>query len=178
MATVLALAGFMGSGKTSVGRRAADLLGWQFIDLDDRVVLLAGRDIPEIFATEGEDGFRRRECDALRDIMTEDTHVPGRIVALGGGTLTTSEAVACLHEGAVVVYLEVDADEAWPRVQGTARPLARDRESFAALLAERRRTYEHAADHRISVAGRTPAEIAEEVAAIARASTADEAGRW
>jgi len=75
------LIGFMGSGKTTVGRLLADRLGWAFADLDDLIVRSAGLTVAEIFAREGEEGFRRRETEAVRGAAGRQRSV----VATGGG---------------------------------------------------------------------------------------------
>ena len=168
MAPIVALIGFMGSGKTTVGRRVARLLDWDFLDLDDEVTAQAGCSIPELFAREGEADFRRRECAALREVMERDP-ARGTVVALGGGTVTSPEAAQCVRRKALVVYLEADAATTWERVRRSDRPLARDADAFAALLEERRRVYEHTAHAVVPVSGRPPAEIARQVADIARA---------
>ena len=130
MAPFLALTGFMGSGKTSVGAAVAAFLGWRFVDLDEAFVEAGTGGIPDFFATEGEAAFRARECEILEMVLTQDPDVSGLVVALGGGTLESSEAVAMLRQRGGVVFLDVDPGEAWARVEGTPRPLARDNESF------------------------------------------------
>ncbi len=169
MAPIVALAGFMGSGKTTVGRKAARLLDWDFLDLDREVVASTGLSIPSLFAEEGEAGFRRRESQILRDLVGSEPKQHGLILALGGGTLTSPDALAYVRERATVIYLEIDAEHAWSRVCRSDRPLARDREAFGALLDQRRATYDLAADHVLHVQGRTPDSIAAEVADIAQA---------
>lgn len=166
MAPILVLAGFMGSGKTTVGREAARLLGWRFIDLDRQVVAHAGDSIPAIFAARGERGFRQLECHVLQAVLADQGNEEGLVLALGGGTLTSPEAVGELKEQGFIVYLEIDADHAWKRVRTSDRPLARDRDSFDALLAERKALYERTADCVIPVAGRSSIAIAREVAQI------------
>ena len=167
MAPVVALAGFMGSGKSTVGRKAARLLRWAFLDLDAEVIASAGRTIPAIFAEEGEVGFRRRECDALLSVLQRTWDEGGLILALGGGTITSQEALDCLNAKATVVYLDVDAESAWRRVCRSARPLAQDPQAFAGLLDERRPIYEAAADHVVDTREKSVDIIAREVAAIA-----------
>jgi len=124
----------------------ARLLGWEFIDLDDAVVAQGGLDISSIFRREGEAGFRRRECAALREVVERAPLSDGLVVALGGGTLTNPESAVLTKRRATVVYLEVDAAEAWRRVSGSERPLAQDRDEFERRLTQRRSHYEAAAD--------------------------------
>ncbi len=172
MAPVVALAGFMGSGKSTVGRKAARLLRWAFVDLDAEVVASSGRTIPAIFADEGEVGFRRRECNTLLSVLQRTWDEGGLILALGGGTITSQEALDCLHAKATVIYLDVDAESAWRRVCRSARPLAQDPQAFAGLLDERRAIYETAADHVVDTREKSVDIIAREVAAIALATIA------
>src|ERR1700757_2429624 len=79
------LEGFMGAGKTTVGRALSEVLGWRFEDLDDRVRAREGRSIPEIFARSGEAKFRRSELVALRERLDEVRYGPPTVAALGGG---------------------------------------------------------------------------------------------
>jgi shikimate kinase len=132
----VALGGFMGVGKSTVGRAVALALGLPFHDLDALVVHQAGgRRIPEIFAEEGEDVFRAREASALRAACEAPSHV----LALGGGTLHQRGAVRQLERAFVVVVLDLP----WPviaaRLAGdTTRPLAPD---APRLFAERAAGY-------------------------------------
>ena len=128
----------MGSGKSTVGRAVARVLGWEFIDLDDAVVAEGGLDIPSIFRREGEAGFRVRECAALQEVVKHGPSSGGLVVALGGGTLTNPESAALIKDCATLVYLEVDPAEAWRRVCHSDRPLAKDRDEFERRLAQRR----------------------------------------
>ena len=173
MAPVIALAGFMGSGKTTVGKRAARLLHWAFLDLDAEVEASSRRSIPSIFAEEGETGFRRRECETLGLVLERTTEEPGLVLALGGGTITSPDALDCLRGRATVVYLDVDAESAWRRVCSSDRPLARDQQAFTGLLDERRAIYETAADHIVDTRRKNTDAIAREVVVIARAAESD-----
>lgn len=157
----------MGSGKTSVGRQVARLLGWDFLDLDDEIAVTAGETIPRLFALEGEAGFRRRERDTLSAVLAGPQE-RGLVLALGGGTILNAEARPLLCDRALLVYLEIDAETAWERVSGSDRPLARDEETFRRLLEHRRPAYEAAADVTLNAGGKTVAEIARELADIAR----------
>jgi shikimate kinase / 3-dehydroquinate synthase len=168
VAPFLALTGFMGSGKTSVGSQVASLLGWRFVDLDEAFVEAQSGSIPDFFASEGEAAFRARECEILELVMADDPRGTGLVVALGGGTLESPEAVDMLHERGGVVFLDVDPGQAWARVQGTPRPLARDDESFRALLARRREAYESAASWVLPVGTKSVHQLAEEVVQMVR----------
>lgn len=97
----LILIGMMGCGKSTVGRLAAEKLGLAFVDTDERIERASGRTIPEIFASEGEEGFRARELDVSRALAREG----GLVIACGGGLPTRAEAIAALKASGVVFWL-------------------------------------------------------------------------
>jgi shikimate kinase/3-dehydroquinate synthase len=121
----------MGAGKTTIARA----LGLPHVETD--------ADVPIELFDEGEPAFRAREAEVLRDVLLRSEAV---IVDLGGGAVTTPEVRALLQERATVVWLDVDVDVAWERVQGTDRPLARSYEDFKRLHEERRPIYAQVAD--------------------------------
>ncbi len=145
MAPHLFLTGYMGSGKSTVGRKVARLLDWEFADLDAIVEAEAGRDIPSIFLSEGEAGFRSRECAAIQKVLDRAPPNDGLVVALGGGTLTYPPSARLIDGQGTVVYLDVDAATAWARVCGSDRPLAGDWGDFERRMTARRAHYEGAA---------------------------------
>ncbi len=161
------LSGFMGSGKTAVGAALAEILGWQFVDLDREVERLAGSSIETIFARVGESGFRALEGQALGRILAsrgdEEAAAAGVVLALGGGTLETAEARGHLRDKGPVVYLDVEPGTAWSRVVGTGRPLARDRKQFEELLEARRPRYLEAADWVVPSNSRDVQRLASEI---------------
>lgn len=161
----LALAGYMGAGKSVVGRRVAARLGWPFIDADRAIEEHAGMTIPEIFSKRGELWFRRTEEDVIREIVQGEG--PG-VIALGGGALTSKRTCDLLRRTAGVVWLRVPADVAWKRVEGSDRPLAQDRERFERRAAEREPIYREAADLEV-LADDSPDDVAARVAAWASA---------
>lgn len=166
VAPVLALAGFMGSGKTSVGRALAESHGYEFVDLDDVVVADAGMSVERMFAERGEREFRQLELAALRRILRRDPTPSTLVLALGGGTPSTAEARELLASGCTTVWLCVDEQVAWERSQGTTRPLAQDRASFRALAKERRAVYASVADWAVDTAGLDIPRIASRLAAL------------
>ena len=149
----LYLAGFMGSGKSTVGPTVADRLDVDFLDLDDAIEDAAGRSIPAIFAEEGEMGFRQRETRALWETAERENLV----VALGGGTIVDDANRDFATDHGLVVYLQVPADVIVDRVADGAahRPLLQDEQGeplsrtamqqrIERMLSERRHSYQQA----------------------------------
>ena len=158
------LVGFMGAGKTSVGRALGQLLGWTFEDLDDRVQTNEGRSIEQIFRDSGEAAFRHAEHAALREVLAEQESSP-RVVALGGGAFVQAENAALLERsGALTIFLDAPVEELHQRCseQGTERPLRRDVEQFSRLYEARRPQYMKAA-LRVETSGRSVEEVAAEI---------------
>ena len=159
---MITLTGFMGSGKTTVGKVLADFLGCPFMDLDDLIVKKAGKSIPEIFAQDGEPAFRQLEARLLRQTVekyTENTVV----LALGGGAVTAPASAALLREKTVCIYLRATLETLQSRLEGetAGRPLADA--SLAARLAEREPLYEQTAHVIIDTDGLSPDEVADEI---------------
>ncbi|MFZ0734772.1 MAG: shikimate kinase [Candidatus Sulfotelmatobacter sp.] len=164
------LVGFMGAGKTSVGRALEKLLNWEFEDLDDRIERGAGRTIAEIFRDSGELEFRRAEHVALKDLLVDLPHGGRRIVALGGGAFVQENNAMLLKDSGVpTVFLDAPVDDLWQRCSQQAadaeieRPLLASREQFRQLYKERRKSYARSL-HRIQTANRTVDAIAAEIA--------------
>lgn len=130
-AQTLVLIGFMGCGKTTVGRLLARVSGRRFVDLDAVIVARAGRSIPEIFKREGEARFRAREAKALRTVLRQGRR-EGLVVALGGGTVLRSENRELLQRGSShvqVVWLNPAWSTLWKRLsklEARKRPLLWD----------------------------------------------------
>ena len=140
----IALTGFMGAGKTTLGSDLALALGRSFIDVDAEIEREAGTPISEIFSARGESEFRWLEGKRIRDLL--ETREPA-VIALGGGALGAEETRKALRERAFTILVEVDLGKAWHRVSGSGkRPLARDEESFRKLHAERLPVYYDCAD--------------------------------
>jgi shikimate kinase len=160
------LVGFMGAGKSSVGRALSEKLGWRFEDLDARIEAQAGCNIPEIFRRAGEEGFRDLEHAALMELVAElDSGAP-LIVALGGGTFVHAANEPLFEDpGIATVYLDAPVDELWVRCQdGVERPLRRDQATFQQLHEGRRQRY-LATKLRVETAGKNIQAVAEEVIA-------------
>jgi shikimate kinase len=166
----IVLTGFMGSGKTTIGRKVAQRLGWRFADLDSVIEQRDGRRVAAIFAESGETAFRAMESSALASSLRE----PQLVLALGGGALETEanrRALAtspqtrtvlltasfdtlydrCLQQIEQIEQIESSADPALP-----VRPLLGDREAAAARLARRDANYRHAAHVILDTTGQGP----------------------
>ena len=157
----VAIVGYMGSGKTTVGRMLARALGWEFVDLDRAIAKTAGRRIPEIFQESGEEHFRDLEHHALLDALDGTRE---RVIACGGGVIIRPENRKLL-ERAATVFLEEEIDTLYGRTREGNRPLrAATREGFEQRYAERLPLYEEVADLKAVVGGRPPGEVAEEIA--------------
>jgi shikimate kinase len=142
------LVGFMGAGKSSVGRALGQQLNWVFEDLDDRIERREGRSIAEIFGNSGEAEFRRAEHSALVQLLEELRGGGARIVALGGGAFVARENAALLQAaGLPTIFLDAAVDELWQRCcmqaneTGAERPLLRSRQQFRELYQARRKSY-------------------------------------
>lgn len=155
------LSGFMGVGKSTVGPRLAEALGRPFVDLDARVQSEAQATIADIFAAEGEPGFRRREAVALAGVLDG----PPAVVALGGGVVADPAQRVRIRGAGVVLTLTARLETIQRRVDGGGRPLWPDAER---LLADRAAAYADA-DATIDTEGRAPDEVvAAALAAVAR----------
>jgi shikimate kinase len=159
------LVGFMGAGKTAVGRALSRRLDLPFEDLDDRIQQREGKTIDEIFGESGETEFRRVETAALRELLGElgSSH---RVVALGGGAFVQPANAALIRKAAVhSVFLDAPVDELLRRCEEEPkkRPLRRDSKQFRELYAARREAYMKAAV-RIETNGKDVDTIAAEVA--------------
>ena len=125
---IVSLTGFMGCGKSSVGRILSELLCCPFVDLDDAISERAGRSIPEIFAAEGEPYFRELERETLADIIrshSSDDSSARLILALGGGAVMTQACERMVHEETLCIYLKASVDTLISHLEGQAagRPL-------------------------------------------------------
>ena len=159
---MITLTGFMGSGKTTVGKVLADFLGCPFFDLDDLVVKKAGKSIPDVFAQDGEPAFRQLEARVLRQMV--DKYAENTVVlALGGGAVLAPASAALLQEKTVCIYLRATLETLLARLEGetAGRPLADA--DLAARLSARTPVYEQTAHVVIDTDGLSPEEIADEI---------------
>jgi shikimate kinase / 3-dehydroquinate synthase len=137
----LVFIGFMGAGKTTA-LAAAREAGLQTTEVDDLIERELGAPIGEFFDREGEAEFRRREAEVVVPLLEQ---ADGGAIALGGGSVLSEGAPEALRRH-LVVWLQVEVEEAWRRAEGTGRPLARDRAAFEALMPIRQPLYEQLAD--------------------------------
>jgi shikimate kinase len=135
----IALAGFMGTGKSSVGRLVAERLSLNFIDADTVIEERAGKTIAEIFADDGEPAFRALESEVCQELA----HQPDLVIALGGGALINTETRAVFESTSLLVCLQASLDEIIRRVgNDPSRPLfSVDREKTQQLLESRADMY-------------------------------------
>jgi shikimate kinase len=141
---IAALTGFMASGKTTFGRAAAERLGWRFVDLDDVIAARYGTPA-EIFAAQGEDGFRRIETAMLAETLQTDDNL---VLALGGGTILREENRQLLREHAKLIWLDTDFAIIISEIGNADRPVVRGRSiaQIRTLYDARRPLYATAAD--------------------------------
>ena len=157
------LIGFMGTGKSTVGRLLAGAIGFAFTDLDDVISHSAGRTVAQIFASEGEERFRAREAEAVRAAAA----MPRTVIATGGGAACREvNLTAMLAAGRVVALSATPAEVIRRTGTGPGRPLLHGKPdpegAAAALLAEREPFYARA-HHRIDTVGKTPEAVMREV---------------
>ena len=162
----IALIGFMGTGKTSVGRRVAERLGYKFVDLDEVIVDLAGQEIPAIFAEQGEEYFRDLETKAVRQVVQTDKQV----IATGGGVVLRSKNIKQLKAGGKVVLLKASPEAIYQRTKNDDhRPLLEvedPRAEIRRLLDKRRSAYD-CTPHQIDTTELTIEAVADKVIEIA-----------
>lgn len=154
------LIGSMGAGKSTVGAALAARLGYRLIDTDALVEQDADDTIAQIWAREGEEGFRAREHAAVLRACAGTE----RVIACGGGAILQLTNLGLLKSAGIVVYLRAPAHVLWGRIaESDTRPLVGTRDAFDVLLAQRAPVYESAADHIVDVDVCTPDEAAAEI---------------
>lgn len=158
------LVGPMGAGKTTVGRRIAELKGMNFVDSDHEVEKRTGVDIAFIFEMEGEDGFRKRE----REMIAELSEQPNTVMATGGGAVVEAETRDLLSARGVVVYLETSLEQQVARTRkGSARPILAGSDDVEATLTQLMETrdplYRSIADVVVKTGDRQARRLAREI---------------
>lgn len=140
----IALVGLMGAGKSTVGRRLAEVLGRAFCDSDDEIEKAAGLSVTDIFALHGEQEFRRGEKRVLERLLANPPH----ILATGGGAYLDAGTRTLMREKAITVWLNADLETLWERVNKRShRPLLQNPDArgvLTRLLAERTPIYSEA----------------------------------
>jgi shikimate kinase len=158
------LAGFMGTGKSTVGPLVATRLGWTFVDTDALIVERAGMPIPQIFEQHGEDVFREYEAQIAASVAARQHHV----IATGGGLMLNPGSRALLSRSGVIICLEARPDVIEARLAaGDGRPLAADWRD----LLERRQPIYAALPHHIDTSDLPAEAVAQEVIALWQSST-------
>jgi len=152
----LYLVGFMGSGKTTIGRHLAHRLGWSFFDLDDEIEAAEKTTIAELFDTRGELEFRFIESEMLRQHVRSIERGRPAVLALGGGAFVEAANRDLVLQNGIAIWLDCPFDRVQRRVgDAPVRPLARDPQRFAALYESRRAIYA-LADVRIAIESDDP----------------------
>lgn len=159
------LIGMMGAGKTTVGRRLAEHLGWRYLDSDEEVETSTGRTVREIFESDGEDAFRVEETRVLREALL----APGQcVISVAGGAVLSSDNRVLIADGGTVVWLRAATTTLAARVGGDDhRPLLGDDPAAALdrLYAVRRPLYEQLADVTVDVDDISPDEAVRTIVA-------------
>ena len=162
----IALIGFMGTGKSAVGRELSRRIGWPRHDTDEMIRQQFGISIPDIFARHGEPAFRDAETALLKTLRRG---IPG-IVVTGGGIILRTQNVQLLRGIGRIVWLDADEEAMWQRVsKHSTRPLLQTpdpRARFAELLRERLPLYQSAADYRINTTSNSIAQVTDEIIAL------------
>ncbi|NQT08938.1 shikimate kinase [Candidatus Bathyarchaeota archaeon] len=159
-----ALYGFMGVGKTVVGKALAEMTGMAFVDLDEEIVKRAGRTIPEIFDEEGEEAFREIERAITQEIAARD----GQVIACGGGTILDANNLSSLKRNSILVHLTAKPEIILKRIEaeGDVRPLLNGEDKLQrirSLLEARNSAYTQAAELILDTSGMTPEQVAEKI---------------
>lgn len=151
---IVALTGYMGSGKSSVGKALSTLLSSDFVDLDKYIVEREGRSIPEIFEQDGEKEFRRIECESLMEVLDSGKDM---VLALGGGAVMTPACAEAIMARTECFYLKGSVDTLMQHLSNSkGRPLLAggpDREKITRMLEQRSPIYERVCDHVIETDG-------------------------
>lgn len=166
MQTVV-LMGFMGAGKTTVGKCLAEKLSCEFLDTDECIEAAEGREISEIFASDGETVFRDMETELLKALKKRETPF---VLSVGGGMPVREENRALLRSLGMIVYLKASKETIMKRVAGdSSRPLLQGgalEEKITSLMQEREQIYMETADRIMETDGRTPEELSEDLCSV------------
>jgi len=159
----IVLWGFMGSGKTTVGKLLARYLGWKFVDVDEEICRRSGKSIPQFFQQEGEEAFRTLESRIIRSF----SHRFRVVIAPGGGAVTEPENVIALQPNTLMVHLSASPETLLQRLKGVKdRPLllkGRSAQKNILRLLSLRQPYYDRIPFRVLTDGKTPQEVAQEI---------------
>jgi shikimate kinase len=158
----IVLTGFMGTGKTEVGRELSRLLGMSFIDIDHEIEKSEGCTITALFASRGEEYFRQVEASIIRQFSS----VQGAVISTGGGAVLREENIKTLQSTGVIICLTADLQTILQRTDGhDNRPLllSADRKARITELLEQRKPFYEKAGTMIDTEGKTPLQVAEEI---------------
>lgn len=140
----IVLCGFMGCGKTTVGKELARITGRKFVDTDEMIEQQEGVSISEIFETKGEAYFRGLE----HEICKKTCGLKNAVISTGGGAMTFERNVSAIRENSKIIFLDASFETVCERVKnGETRPLFRDKNKAKQLFDERKSKYVHAADY-------------------------------
>ena len=170
----VSLTGFMGCGKSSIGKLFCRISNWDFIDLDEMIEKRRGQSVKEIFAEGGEKLFREVELETLKSVLEDRDNGTGRtVLSLGGGTLTTPEAASLIGGKTVCIYLRANTETLvdnlykYPGERPMLGDSQSDRDSLRAkieeMMSRRAAIYEAAADWTIDIDGKSYPAIAVEI---------------
>jgi len=162
----LYVVGFMGCGKTTVGRLVAKQLGWRFADIDEDIEGREQMTIPEIFDKRGESEFRKIESEVLNRRVHEVARGVPWVISVGGGCYAQADNYELIQNHGLTIWLDCPLEMVKARIaHSTHRPLARDLEQLVKLYEERRPCYERA-DFRIEIGGGGSPAAAEAILAL------------
>ena len=160
----IVLMGFMGAGKTTIGKALAERLSWDFIDTDAEIEKEQGRKISEIFETEGEQAFRDMETRLLKKLEKSEEQF---VLSIGGGMPVREENRAFLRNIGTVIYLKTSKEEIIRRVSGdTNRPLLQGgalEEKVTNLMNAREQIYKDTAHKEVVTDGKNPQKVVNEI---------------
>ncbi|OLO42924.1 shikimate kinase [Alkalihalophilus pseudofirmus] len=157
---IIFLTGFMGAGKSTIGKVLAEKLNYRLLDTDEWIESIHGKSIPRIFSEDGETGFRSYETNALKDLPDEDM-----VVTTGGGIVVKEENRKIMRKKGIIIYLHCEIDEILVRTKGdTTRPLLQNKsiDQVSDLFKQRKAFYEDA-DYQVDTTSLSIPEIVERI---------------
>lgn len=170
---IIALVGFMGTGKSSVGTRLANRLALDFIDLDQLIEEQEERNIPAIFAEEGEGYFRQLESESLQGLLAGEREM---VLATGGGVVLSEVNRRILQSKTFPVRLTATPAEIWARIYGKGRPLLESADPVGRILSllKEREPYYREFTHRVDTVGKNIEEVVEEIVNLIKRNGVDQ----